>query len=66
MPPFRLRSWALNPDMTKSQLERALLVIDLFPSCVLVLLVFERVSLEDAAILLESDRDLVREAQIMV
>jgi hypothetical protein len=57
------RTWALDGETTKMELERALLAIDLFPRCALLLLVFERVRLEDAAILLNADRDVVRRAQ---
>jgi hypothetical protein len=56
------RSWALG-NTTRGQLERALLAIDVFPRCALLLLVFEGVPLEDAAILLDGDRELVRHAQ---
>jgi len=56
-------NWALDQHTTKVQLERALLAIDVFPRCVLLLSVFEGVSLDDAAILLDSDRNLVRKAQ---
>jgi len=57
------RNWSLDGDTTKGQIERALLAIDMFPRCALLLTVFERVSIEDAAILLDGDRDLVRKAQ---
>jgi DNA-directed RNA polymerase specialized sigma24 family protein len=59
-----LRNWAPDQDATKVVLERALLAIDVFPRCALLLSVFERMSVEDAAILLDSDRDLVRKAQL--
>ena len=58
---------ALTPigsqPMTTSELERALLTIDLFPRCALLLTVFEKLSLEDAALLLNADKALVRKAQ---
>jgi len=57
------RDWTLDGDTTKAQLERALLAIDVFPRCALLLSIFERVALEDVAILLDSERDLVRKAQ---
>jgi DNA-directed RNA polymerase specialized sigma24 family protein len=57
------RSWVLDPDTTKSDLERALLSIDAFPRASVLLLVFERVPLRDAAILLDAEPDLVRKAQ---
>lgn len=55
-------SWTLDRITTKSDLERALLPIDVFPRAAVLLLVFERVPLKDAAILLDSDPDLVRRA----
>src|SRR6266852_2292190 len=59
------RNWTLDRDTTKVQLESALLTIDVFPRCALVLSVFEGVSLEDVALLLDSERDLVRKAQMI-
>ena len=59
------RNWSLNRDTTKVQLESALLAIDVFPRCALVLSVFERMSLEDVGILLNSERALVRTAQMI-
>jgi DNA-directed RNA polymerase specialized sigma24 family protein len=56
-------SWVLDPGTTKSDLERALLSIDVFPRAAVLLLVFERVPLRDAAILLDAEPDLVRKAQ---
>jgi hypothetical protein len=57
-----LQSWVLDAGTTKSDLERALLSIDLFPRAAVLLLVFERVPLKDAVILLDSEADLVKEA----
>jgi DNA-directed RNA polymerase specialized sigma24 family protein len=57
------RSWALHRDTTKSDLERALLSIDLFPRAAVLLLVFEALPLQDAAILLDAEPNLVRKAQ---
>jgi len=59
------RNWTLHRDTTKVQLESALLAIDVFPRCALVLSVFEGVSLEDVALLLDSERGLVRKAQMV-
>jgi len=56
------RSWALDRDTTKSDLERALLSIEVFPRAAVLLSVFERVPLKDAAILLDTEQDLVRKA----
>jgi DNA-directed RNA polymerase specialized sigma24 family protein len=57
------RSWVLDPGTTKSDLERALLSLEAFPRACVLLLVFERVPLPDAAILLDAEPDLVRKAQ---
>jgi len=55
--------WVVDRDTTKSDLERALLSIDVFARAAVLLLVFERVPLQDAAILLDANPDLVRKAQ---
>jgi hypothetical protein len=56
---------ALEPagQMTTPELERALLAIDLFPRCALLLTVFEKLPLDDAALLLNADKALVRKAR---
>jgi DNA-directed RNA polymerase specialized sigma24 family protein len=59
------RNWTLDRDTTKVHLERALLAIDAFPRCALLLSVFEGLSLEDVALLLDSERDLVRKARMI-
>jgi hypothetical protein len=59
------RDWVHDRQTNKIQIERALLAIDVFPRCALLLMTFEGVSLEDAATLLDADRDLVRKAQII-
>jgi DNA-directed RNA polymerase specialized sigma24 family protein len=62
---FPPRDWTLNPAPTKAQLEAALLTIDVFPRCALVLSFFEKASLEDTAVLLNADRSLVGKAQLI-
>jgi DNA-directed RNA polymerase specialized sigma24 family protein len=56
------RNWVLDRGTTKSDLKWALLSIDVFPRAAVLLLVFERVPLEDAAILLDAEPELVRKA----
>jgi DNA-directed RNA polymerase specialized sigma24 family protein len=56
------RPWLLDRDTTKSDLERALLSIDVFPRAAVLLLAFEAVPLKDAAILLDAEADLVLKA----
>jgi DNA-directed RNA polymerase specialized sigma24 family protein len=57
------RSWSMDGSATKAQIERALLAIDVFPRVALLLGFFERIALEDAAILLDASLELVRKAQ---
>jgi DNA-directed RNA polymerase specialized sigma24 family protein len=57
------RGWTLDRDTSKVELERALLAIDVFPRAALLLSVFEGVSIEDAAVLLDSQPALVRKAR---
>ena len=63
--PSRNRLFDPDADGTGVQIESALLAIDVFPRCALLLTVFERMSPEDAAVLLDVDRDLVRKARII-
>jgi hypothetical protein len=64
-PPLPPENWALDGDATSAQLERALLAIDVFPRCALLLSVFEKMSVEDTAVLLDGDLNLVRKGQII-
>jgi DNA-directed RNA polymerase specialized sigma24 family protein len=49
--------------MTSPEFQRAVLAIDAFPRCALLLTVFEKLSLDDAALLLNADKALVRKAR---
>jgi hypothetical protein len=57
------KNWVLDPNTTKTEVESALLEIDVFPRCAILLTVFEKVSVEDAAVLLDEETSLVRKAQ---
>ena len=57
------RSWVLDEGTTKSDLEHALFSMDLFPRAAVLLLLFEGVPLEDAAVLLDAEPELVRKGQ---
>ncbi len=57
------RSWVLEEGTTKSDLERALLSVDVFPRAAVLLLLFEGVPLVDAAVLLDAEPDLIRKGQ---
>ncbi len=63
--PVPSRNWVLDPDTTRVQIEAAMLAVDVFPRCALLLTLFERVSVEDAAVLLDEEKDLVRKAQVI-
>lgn len=58
------RNWSLAASAGKRELERALLAIEAFPRCVLLLLLFEGLSLEDATVLLDVDHELIAKAQV--
>jgi hypothetical protein len=55
--------WTLSQNANAADLDRALLAIDLFPRCALLLSVFERVPVADAAVLLDSTPALVESAR---
>jgi DNA-directed RNA polymerase specialized sigma24 family protein len=57
------RDCSRSPDTTKADLQQALLSIDVFPRAALLLLVFERIRMADAAILLDAEPTLIRKAQ---
>ena len=54
-----------DPDTTSTELEQALLAIDVFPRCALLLTVYEGLSQDVAAILMDTSQELVRKAQIL-
>ena len=59
-----LPSWSANQDVTQGQFQRALLAIDIFPRCVLILTVFEEMVLEHVAALLRTGKQLAQRAQM--
>jgi DNA-directed RNA polymerase specialized sigma24 family protein len=63
--PSRKLLFNAESDGTRTQIESALLAIDVFPRCALLLTVFEGMSQDDTATLLNVDRDLVRKARII-
>jgi hypothetical protein len=52
----------IDPTAGKAELERALLNMDPFPRCALLLSVFEKLAVEDVGILLNTDRESVKTA----
>lgn len=59
------RDWSLAADSAKPDLERALLAIDVFPRCALLLTVFEKLPIADAATLLDAGQELVNKAKVI-
>uniref|UniRef100_Q026M4 RNA polymerase, sigma-24 subunit, ECF subfamily n=1 Tax=Solibacter usitatus (strain Ellin6076) TaxID=234267 RepID=Q026M4_SOLUE len=57
------RDWALSSGTKAAEFTRAILAIDWFPRCALLLSIFERMSVEDAATLLDATPELVRKGQ---
>ena len=53
-------NWKLDPDTTPTDLERALLDIDVFPRCAILLTVFEGLPVDTAAFLMNTNANLVR------
>lgn len=61
--PAPLQKWSLPASATKTQIEQALLAVDLFPRAAVLLSIFEGMSIADAATILDADVTLVRKAQ---
>ena len=61
--PAPLQKWSLPASTTKTQIEQALLAVDLFPRAAVLLSIFEGMSIGDAATILDADVTLVRKAQ---
>ena len=57
------RDWTRGQTITRREFERALLALDVFPRCAVLLTFFERLSLEESTLLLNADRELVKRAQ---
>ena len=61
--PAPLQKWSLPASTTKTQIEQALLAVDLFPRAAVLLSIFEGMSIADAATILDANVTLVRKAQ---
>ena len=59
------RGWSLDHETKESELQRALLGIDVFPRAAILLSIFEGVPIRDVANLLGADPDLVRKGQMI-
>jgi len=55
-------TWSAGREVNRSQFEDALLAIDIFPRCSLLLRIFEKIATEDAVLLLNAEAQLVESA----
>jgi DNA-directed RNA polymerase specialized sigma24 family protein len=62
-PEFSPLNSHLEQELTRPQFEQAMLALDVFPRCVLLLCIFEGLSRDEAAALLDVDSTLVANAQ---
>jgi DNA-directed RNA polymerase specialized sigma24 family protein len=58
-----LPEWPADHAVSKAQLQNALAAIDLFPRCAVLLTVFEKLSTDEASVLLGVDKKLVMNAR---
>jgi DNA-directed RNA polymerase specialized sigma24 family protein len=56
-------NWSLGPETTKTEIEEALIAIDLFPRAALLLLTFEGLRMADVTTLLDAEVTLVQKGQ---
>lgn len=61
--PAPLQKWSLPASTTKTQIEQALLAVDLFPRAAVLLSIFEGISIAGPATVLDADVTLVKKAQ---
>jgi len=55
-------AWSAGREVSRAQFEDALLAIDILPRCALLCRIFEKIPIEDAALLLNADKELVERA----
>jgi hypothetical protein len=55
--------WKPREHIAREEFEEAVISIDAFPRCAMVLTIFEGMSIEDAAVLLNADKSLTAAAQ---
>jgi hypothetical protein len=63
--PYLPLGWSLDANTSKLQVESALLSIEVFPRCALLLTLFEGLSLADTSALLRSSEDLTAKGQVL-
>lgn len=62
--PITVMDKLADPPIGQAKLEEALLAIELFPRCALLLTVFERFPMQDAETLLHCNRNLIQAGQV--
>jgi DNA-directed RNA polymerase specialized sigma24 family protein len=55
--------WKRRAHIAREEFEEAVIAIDAFPRCAMLLTIFEGMSIEDAAVLLHADKSLTATAQ---
>jgi hypothetical protein len=55
--------WKRRPYISKEEFEDAVIAIDAFPRCAMLLTIFEGMSVQAASLLLNADKSIVRKAQ---
>ena len=55
--------WKTRPYIGREEFEEAMIAVDAFPRCAMLLTVFEGMSIETASLLLNADETLTRKAQ---
>ena len=55
--------WQPRPHIGREEFEEAVIAIDAFPRCAMLLTIFEGMSIEEAALLLNEDEAMTRRAQ---
>ena len=58
-------TWSLDANTSKLQIESALLALEVFPRCALLLTLFEGLNIGDASALLRSSRELTLKGQTL-
>jgi hypothetical protein len=65
VPEIHVDPTASNPPLTRAQVERAVLSMDAFTRCTVVLRILEGLALDETAALLGASADLIRQAQVV-
>jgi hypothetical protein len=61
--PLKEGSWKRRPDIGREEFQDAVVSIDAFPRCAMLLTIFEGMSIDEASLLLNEDHAITRKAQ---